>query len=261
MCLDDQILNTYIDGELTEPWKSQVEEHLSYCDSCRLHYESLKELRAIIKDSSLSDEEIKPHQDRVLAYLEKNCLSKKKKLNFFSKTFRFKPTQLLGAAAAFVIVFVGSWSLFSNRSESEIPLPDLNTSVDIANITPVRASDNAATSKTLDSYSLDDILKNLDARGYDIDIRLKSIQPVKFSSDSDDSVVLALTDGTYVTAEGTVYDSEGTILATGLSVTEDNKVVDSNGSVFFEAEQTEETVEEVVPQTVMAEPEAGVSEV
>lgn len=233
MCLDDQILNTYIDGELAEPWKSQVEEHLSYCDSCRSRYQSLKELSGIIKDSSLTEEEIKPHQDRVLSMIEKNCLSKKKP-NILRMTLKFKLTQLVGVAAAFVIVFVGAWSVFSGNSDNEIPLPELNNSIDIANITPVRATDNSATSKTLDSYTLDDILKNLDARGYDVDIRLKSIQPINFAANSEESTVtLQFADGTYVTSDGFAYDSEGTILATGLSVTEDNMVVDSTGSVLF----------------------------
>lgn len=244
MCLDDQILNTYLDGELAEPWKSQVEEHLTYCESCRSRYESLKELSEIIEDSALTDEEIKPHQDRVLAMLEKNCLSKKSKKSILKKTFMFKTTQLIGVAAAFVIVFVGSWSVFSNRSDNEIPLPELNTSVDIANITPVRATDNSSTSKTLDSYSLDDILKNLDARGYDVDIRLKSIQPINFTTDEDkNSVVIAFTDGTYVTSEGYAYDQEGNILATGLSVTEDNLVVDAAGSVLFAEPEAESVIE------------------
>lgn len=45
MCLDDQILNTYLDGELGEPWKTQVIEHLNYCVACNTRLEQLKRLR------------------------------------------------------------------------------------------------------------------------------------------------------------------------------------------------------------------------
>ncbi len=188
MCLDDQILNTYVDGELEEPWKSQVEEHLSYCVSCRNRCNSLRELSARIKDAELSQSEIESRKDRVMSVLEKNYLNKKKgflKNRIFKFTF---PQFAIGTAAAFVIVFAGSFALGSRANKSDIiPVPEIGYSVDINNITPVRASDNATTAKSLESYSLDEILKNLDARGYDVDIRLKSIQPVNFD-DSVDSV-------------------------------------------------------------------------
>ena len=182
MCLDDQILNTYVDGELEEPWKSQVEEHLSYCVSCRNRCNSLRELSSRIKDAALSQSEIDSRKDRVMSVLEKNYLNKKKD-SLTRKVFKITFGHLaIGAAAAFVIIFVGSFALGSKSGKSDIiPVPEIGYSVDINNITPVRASDNATTAKSLESYSLDEILKNLDARGYDVDIRLKSIQAVTFA--------------------------------------------------------------------------------
>ena len=173
MCLDDQILNTYLDGELTEPWKSQVEEHLSYCKSCKHKLEQLQQLDETLKSAELSQEEIQSHQDRVLTMLEKNVLGKKKK-SIFKKQFKFSMPQLMGVAAAFVIVFVGAWSAGSARSNNVIAMPEVNSSIDISSITPVKAQET----KSLDSYSLDEIIKNLDSRGYDVDVRLKSITPV-----------------------------------------------------------------------------------
>ena len=46
------------------------------------------------------------------------------------------------------------------------------------NITPVRLSDNYTTNETLERYSLDDILKYLDEKGYDVSIKVKSIKPL-----------------------------------------------------------------------------------
>ncbi len=134
MCLDDQILNTYLDNELTEPWKSQVEEHLSYCPSCRTRYQNLLKVSSAIRSSELTEEEIRPHQDRVLSMIEKNYLSKGKgKKSFLRRTFKFSAPQLIGVAAAFVVVFVGSWAVFGNNGSSDgtILLPDVNTTIDL----------------------------------------------------------------------------------------------------------------------------------
>ena len=31
MCIDSQMLSAYLDGELPEPYRTQVEEHLEHC--------------------------------------------------------------------------------------------------------------------------------------------------------------------------------------------------------------------------------------
>ena len=237
MCLDDQIISTYLDGELKEPWKSQVEEHLSYCPSCRSRFERLGSLREIVKVSELTECEISPRQDRVLAYLEKNTLNKKKKVSFLRKQFKLSVPQVIGVAAAFVVVFVGSWSIYGNSKNNiaGIGLPDNNTSINLENITQVRSSDNGTTSKTLENYSLEDILKNLDARGYDVDIRLKSIQPISFDKiEEETKIVLQLKNGRKVDNKGVATDKDGNILATGVKLSEDKLTVyASDGTVLL----------------------------
>ena len=244
MCLDDQILNTYLDGELTEPWKSQVEEHLSYCPSCRTRYQNLLLIKGAMKSSELSDEEIQPRMDRVLSMIEKNYLSKKKgKQSFLRRTFKLTAPQLIGVAAAFVVVFVGSWAVFGGNGSSDnaIPLPDVNTSIDLTNITQTRSSDNATTSKSLENYSLDEILKNLDARGYDVDIRLKSIQPLSLEKISEEVRVIAKVKekNITITSDGLARDAEGQIVATGVILDAQNRIVASDGTVIFEADALE----------------------
>ena len=244
MCLDDQILNTYLDGELTEPWKSQVEEHLSYCPSCRTRYQNLLSIKGAMKSSELSEEEIQPRMDRVLTMIEKNYLSKKRgKQSFLRRTFKLTAPQLIGVAAAFVVVFVGSWAVFGGNGSSDnaIPLPDVNTSIDLTNITQTRSSDNATTSKSLENYSLDEILKNLDARGYDVDIRLKSIQPLSLEKISEEVRVIAKVKekNITITSDGLARDAEGQIVATGVILDDQNRIVASDGTVIFEADALE----------------------
>ena len=244
MCLDDQILNTYLDNELTEPWKSQVEEHLSYCPSCRARYQNLLEISSAIRSSALTEEEIRPHQDRVLSMIEKNYLSKgKSKKSFLRRTFKISGPQLIGVAAAFVVVFVGSWAVLGNNggSDGSIILPDVNTTIDLNSITQTRSSDNATTSKSLENYSLDEILKNLDARGYDVDIRLKSIQPLSLDKMSSEVKVIATVQdrGITITSDGLARNEDGSIVATGVLVDDSKQVVASDGTVIFTAEETQ----------------------
>ena len=241
MCLDDQILSTYLDGELTEPWKSQVEEHLSYCAGCRERYFKLQSLRDTVRSAVLTNEEIAPRQEKVLALIEKNKLSKKPtKVSFLKKHFNISAPQIIGVAAAFVVVFIGSWAVFGgNSKDNKIALPDVNTTIDLKNITPVRSTDNATTSKSLESYSLDEILKNLDARGYDVDIKLKSIQPLALEKLADDEVkeIATIEDrGVIIYSDGFIKDTNGSIIATGVSLDESNQIIASDGTVLFEGE-------------------------
>lgn len=181
MCLDDQILSAYLDGELAEPWKTQVEEHLAYCDVCKSRLESLRELSKAVKATSPSEEKIAKSEAEVLAFMENNYLKKpQKKSNFFTRRINVGMPAILSVAAAFVLIFVGAFVFFgSNGNQTAAIMPGINTAVNSENIVQVRATDSATTAKSLDAYSLEDILKSLDARGYDVDIRLKGIVPLE----------------------------------------------------------------------------------
>ncbi len=241
MCLDDQILSTYLDGELTEPWKSQVEEHLSYCLGCRDRYYKLQNLRNSVRAAALTDEEIAPRQAKVLAAIEKNKLSKKpSKLSFLRKHFSVSTPQVIGVAAAFVVVFIGSWAVFGgNSKDNKISLPDVSSTIDLKNITPVRSTDNSTTSKSLENYSLDEILKNLDARGYDVDIKLKSIQPLALEKLSAEVTEIAKLEerGLVIYSDGVIKDANGSIVATGVTLDASKQLVASDGTVLFEGEK------------------------
>ena len=44
MCIDLQMLSAYMDGELKEPYRTQVKEHLEHCAACRNLLENMKKL-------------------------------------------------------------------------------------------------------------------------------------------------------------------------------------------------------------------------
>lgn len=178
MCVDDQILNSYIDGELEEPWKSQLEEHLDWCEACRIRYANLKKVSEVTQKAVLKDSDIGFSQNRVMKYLNANVINKPKHtfLQKIRNLFRNKVfVPVFTAALSFcfcLIIFTSPDKVNQIAPETQSP------SLSIENITPVRLTDNYTTSETLEKYSIDDILKYLDEKGYDVSISVKSIKPL-----------------------------------------------------------------------------------
>ncbi|MGI6440230.1 MAG: anti-sigma factor family protein [Sphaerochaetaceae bacterium] len=171
-------MNTYLDGELTEPWKTQVEEHLRYCTACQSRSQQLSSLHHVVSQSRLEDDEIEKRQDRVLEFMEKNYLSKGGKVGFFHRDFKIKTPTLLVAAAAFVVFFVGALILGPGTKMTE---NDLIPSVVVPSegqVVQVRSTEALAASQVLENFTLEEILMYLDSRGYEVDLSLKGIKPV-----------------------------------------------------------------------------------
>jgi len=186
MCLDDQVLTTYIDGELAEPWKTQVEEHLVHCSGCKSRYEQLVILENDIKEARLQEDEFSFQQDRVWQYLENNHLSHENKERFFQKSFSIRSPMILVAAAALVLIFSANFFVvrgFQNKVVPEIPV--IGSEVGAGDILAVRATDSAPIAQSLEDLSVEDILKLLDDRGFEVDLRLKSLEviPADFVSE------------------------------------------------------------------------------
>ena len=56
MCIDSQMLSAYLDGELPEPYRTQVMEHLEHCSACQKHLDDMKKLSERIKSADYSDD-------------------------------------------------------------------------------------------------------------------------------------------------------------------------------------------------------------
>ena len=178
MHLDDQIISSYLDNEVSSPWKEQLEEHIEWCPACQKQLEEARHLKNIINNAVLPQESIEASQKRVLNYIEKNILKKKKAS---LRTVITKPVfkrifwPVLSAAMTFCFCLI----IFSpGQSSSLIQKTPENISLSIESITPVRASDNYTTGKSLSDYSLEDIMQYLDKKGYDVNISTKGIKPL-----------------------------------------------------------------------------------
>ncbi len=178
MCVDDELLNTYLDNELQEPWRTQVQEHLGYCNACRQRLEQLKALHQRVVDAKLGDSEVKVHQDRVLAYFEQTRFpSTNKKLHIFRKKIQVKLVPaLITTAAAFVVVFVGAFVLFGTKApQGQEILPGVAVPLNSANIRQV----TDVQTPSLDMFSLEQIVQHLDAMGYAVKLEVKAVTPLE----------------------------------------------------------------------------------
>ena len=175
MCVDDQILNSYIDGELSEPWKSQIEEHLEWCEACRIRYANLKKISEVTQKAVLEDSDIGFSQNRVMKYLNANVINKPKH-TFLQKVrnlFRnkvFLPAFTAVASFCFCLIIFSSPDKVTQISP-EVTAPPLS----IENVTQVRSTDNYTTSNSLNKYSLEEIIQYLDSEGYDVTVTYKPL--------------------------------------------------------------------------------------
>jgi predicted anti-sigma-YlaC factor YlaD len=184
MCLDDALLNSYLDGELQEPWKTQVEEHLSYCSGCQLRFNQLKGLVDNLKNATMSDEDIAPRSDRVLKYFEQNRFNTPPKKNLFKKKVQVNLVPaLLTSAAAVVVVFIGSFVLFGSNSKqtSEI-MPEVMLPIESNQLEQVSDYEKAS----LDDYSLSEIVRYLDSQGYAVKLELKTVNPLEDTPENEE---------------------------------------------------------------------------
>ena len=171
MCIDDQMLSSYLDGELREPYLSQVKEHLDYCQACRERLEDFRSLSEDIRAMKLSDSILSRNKDKIFSHREEKYFLSEGKKSFFRRRIEMSLPSLITAAAAVVFIFVGGFMFFgSNPAQTEQILPSFSVHADSQNVQFVSQRTNS-----LDQYSLEEILEYLDSKGYDVDISLRGM--------------------------------------------------------------------------------------
>ena len=190
MCPDERILNEYIDGELESPWKDQIEEHLDWCEGCKKRLETIKSVRRVVQDSVISDTDIEYSQDRVLKYLNANVLNNPKH-TFLHKVKEFFSKRIVLPICAAAVTFCFCLIIFNTGGNKNIiPVPETPSVLSIENITAVRSSDSYTTTRSLNDYSLEDIIQHLDKMGYDVTISNKGIVPLNYEEKEDSVLVV-----------------------------------------------------------------------
>ncbi len=175
MCLDDQILSSYIDGELSEPWKNQIAEHLEWCESCKARFDRLNQIHNLTQDAVLEDENIGLSQSRVMKYLNNNVLNNPKH-TFWQKVKGLFRNKVFLPAFTAVASFCFCLIIFSSPDKVTQISPETTTPLlSIDNVTQVRSTDNYTTSNALNKYSLEEIIQYLDSEGYDVTVTYKPL--------------------------------------------------------------------------------------
>ena len=177
MCIDEALLSSYFDGELKEPYKSQTEEHLAHCASCRARYERLRTISEELRSDGPDEAELNRNRDVIFSRLEKKFFAEGgRKPGFWRKKVEFGLGSMITAAAGLVVVFIGGFVLFGTSPEqtSDI-IPSYTIQADSQNVRFVSSDEP----RGLDGYSLEEILSYLDSRGYNVDISIKGLQPVE----------------------------------------------------------------------------------
>ena len=175
MCIDLQMLSAYMDGELKEPYRTQVKEHLEHCAACRNLLENMKSLDERIQKDTFSDEELNRNKDAIFKKLDAKCFGEGKQISFFRRKIQMSIPAAITAAAAAVFIFAGGFVFFgSNAKETNDILPSFSVNADTVNVRLVSSGKNS-----LDDYTLEEILQYLDGKGYQVDISIKGLQPLE----------------------------------------------------------------------------------
>lgn len=184
MCLDDQVLSTYIDGELVEPWKTQVEEHISHCSECRQRYEKLLRMQNMLTESRLHEDEFAPHKARVWKYLEKTCMTSQP-VKFRHRGALFSKPVLSAAAAALVVLAGLNFFIFrgvqSSGNPDEMPVidPAVQSSSGSGNLLSISTTKHETAQISPEDLSVEQLVKLLDSKGFNVELKLKnSLTPV-----------------------------------------------------------------------------------
>lgn len=177
MCVDDELLSTYLDGELGEPWRTQVAEHLQYCAACRLRLGQLESLHSRLQSVALTGSEMEESRKRVLSFFEATKFpGANKHPSLWRRRFVLKLGPALLSAAAFVVVVIGTFIFFSpNTPQGQEILPGVVAPIDSEHIRQV--TDLAR--PDLGMFSLEQIIQHLDAMGYAVKLEVKAVTPLE----------------------------------------------------------------------------------
>ena len=102
MCIDAQMLSAYLDGELAEPYRTQVKEHLEHCPACRHHLEDMREIGDRIRSTEYPSQMLDRNKDRILSVLDAKYFQNGRKVGFFRRRLEVSLPSLVTAAAAVV---------------------------------------------------------------------------------------------------------------------------------------------------------------
>lgn len=101
MCINDQVLSAYVDGELGEVQQSGIKEHLDMCAACRKRVYTLNAVSNHIKKSGIDVDQF--IAERVWTRLL-HSTSTSKDLDFWHRGFTIAPSLMVSLSFMFLAV-------------------------------------------------------------------------------------------------------------------------------------------------------------
>ncbi|MDZ7795187.1 MAG: zf-HC2 domain-containing protein [Spirochaetia bacterium] len=174
MCYDEQVISTYVDGELEEPLHREVQKHLescAYCRSTQAEYRSVKELFLAVSNSPLHDTIAGPQaKARVWQQVQRKT-RRETAQNFWHRQIQVPLPLAAGVMAAVaVLVFTLIFSPFSSgifssdQSGAPLALRDDNNIPEVSTNYP--ASKNSMP-------ELEQLLRFLSDQGAAVEVKIQ----------------------------------------------------------------------------------------
>ena len=146
MCINDRVLSSYIDGEVSEVQRSGIKEHLEICTTCRERVDSLKTVSNQVKIYRIDvDQFVKETVWTRLVH----STSTSKELDFWHRGFILPPSLMVSISFMF-LAFIGvglfwiipdrnSTDYIINKTESAFGSEDFPVEVPVDNIEKILA--------------------------------------------------------------------------------------------------------------------------
>jgi len=115
--VSEEELNIYLDGELAEVRKAELDSHLPLCGDCSMRFEIAASIESLIRESAGSEKAPAWLRDRILAGIAKENQARIGGFwGFLIDLVRMRPLIPIGAAAVLILfLFFGVFSRLANR--------------------------------------------------------------------------------------------------------------------------------------------------
>jgi|GEM_PF-3424493 len=162
-----ELFEPYLMGELSEPEKRRLEEHLKECASCSAEFEKERNLVSMLQslEKNPAPELLRT---RVIARLEKQQVSKAPLFDSVKRLFTWSRLRLVTGAAAAILVMIWGMHIFlkpgalertmpsAQRMEKQRAVPAMSLSEDLKSKIEITEQDKYET-KPADTYVADEI--------------------------------------------------------------------------------------------------------
>ena len=159
MHYNDDKLFEYLDGFVKPSELDALKDHLSQCQECKDRLNELSEFNRSLSKLSLSDEEISVESKKIFGEIYKDCIDEKN-VPFYKKAISVPLSGLVGCAAAFVMITIGSIMMFNPRSNDIVKIvPGANPTIDKENVYKVG---------DVKEMTIEDHIKAIEDMGYGV---------------------------------------------------------------------------------------------